>query len=94
MKTIVLQGELQKFGNLNQATSKFDSDRLPYEVETRVYVVDTTKYDKALMWGNETFMRVAEKEGTVYSLQGFQKAFNSEEINSYIDVIRIINVAI
>ena len=94
MKTKILQGTEIQFSNLFMNSLSHDSDRLPILVETRVYVLDTTKYDKSLMWGNETFMRVAEKEGSVYSLQGFQKAFNLEEINSSIDVIRIINVPI
>ena len=94
MKTITLQGEFQKFENLNQATSNFDQDRLPYEVETRVYVVDTlstrdTNWD---IISDEEFMNLAEQDGRVYTLQGFQEAFNLEEINSAIDVIRFISV--
>jgi len=97
MKTIVLQGELQKFDNMYQATSNFDQDRLPYEVETRVYVVDTYNYefdDTPENWEDEKFISESEIQGRVYTLQGFQEAFNLEEINSSIDVIRIINVPI
>lgn len=91
MKTITIQGEFQKFENLNQATSNFDSDRLPYEVETRVYVVDI---DDNNYNGDETsdedFMDMAEADGRVYSLDGFQYAFNFGEVNTNIDVIRFI----
>lgn len=93
MKTITLQGEFQKFENLNQATSKFDKDRLPYEVETRVYVVEesVSNYDTK-QFNDEAFMSLAEEQGRVYTLEGFQEAFNREEVNSAIDVIRFISV--
>lgn len=91
MKTITLQGEFQKFENLNQATSKFDADRLPYEVETRVYVLESDFENSENKLTDEEFATLAEKIGRVYTLQGFQYAFNMEEINSSIDVIRFIN---
>ena len=93
MKTITLQGEFQKFINLNQATSRFDVDRLPYEVETRVYVIEINNSDiSELTLTNDEFMTLAEEDGRVYSLKGFQEAFNLEEVNTAIDVIRFINV--
>jgi hypothetical protein len=95
MKTVTLQGEFQKFETLNQATSKFDKNRLPYEVETRVYVVDSNFSD---CFANELpdneFIELAEEQGRVYTLDVFQEAFNLAEINSSIDVIRFINVII
>ena len=93
MKTIILQGEFQKFENLNQATSNFDKDRLPYEVEIRVYVVNLNDNDfDGDNTTDEEFMTLAEENGRVYTLDGFQEAFNFEEINSGIDVIRFIAV--
>lgn len=92
MKTITLEGEIQKFGNLNQAMSKFHAESLPYEVETRVYVIDTQNHLNDLAYTDEEFMQQAEDEGRVYTLKGFQEAFNNEEINSAIDVIRFISV--
>lgn len=92
MKTITLEGEFQKFENLNQATSKFNEDRLPYEVETRVYVVDVDFTDCYAILSDDEFMKLAEEQGRVYTIQGFQEAFNLEEINSSIDTIRFINV--
>ena len=95
MKTITLQGEFQKFENLNQATNNFDTDRLPYEVEIRVYVIDQNVSDVyANSKTDEEFMEIAEEQGRVYTLEGFQEAFNLEEINSAIDVIRFITVPI
>lgn len=38
----------------------------------------------------EEFMKQAEKEGTVYSLWGFEQAFNSDEFNSENYWIKII----
>ncbi|WGK93818.1 MULTISPECIES: hypothetical protein [Flavobacterium] len=98
MKTITLQGEFQKFENLNQATSKFDKNRLPYEVETRIYVLDTADFGEQEKHysdlTNEEFQSLAEEQGRVYTLEGFQEAFNLGEINSSIDFIRFINVKI
>lgn len=91
MKTVTFQGEFQKFENLNQVMSKFDSDRLPYQVETRVYVLDVNKVDFENDISDEDFMTLAEEEGRVYTLQGFQQSFNSEEVNSHNDIIRFIN---
>tara|TARA_Y100000033_G_scaffold29070_1_gene27671 strand:+ start:273 stop:479 length:207 start_codon:yes stop_codon:yes gene_type:complete len=62
--------------------------------EQRVYMIDTTKVKASILFrANKTdkiFMEIAEKQGNVYSLGGFTKAFNREEINSNTDIIRII----
>ena len=93
MKTITLQGEFQKFENLKQATSKFDEDRLPYEVEIIAYVVDTNSSDCfANDLSDDEFKELAKEQGRVYNLQDFQEAFNSQEINSASDIVRLINV--
>lgn len=97
MKTVTLQGEFQKFENLNQAISKFDEDRLPYKVKTRVYLIDAHKYDfdeTFKNWDDEKFIAEAEIQGTIYTLKGFQKAFNLKEINSSSNIIRFINIII
>jgi hypothetical protein len=91
MKTITLQGEIQKFENLNQATSNFDQERLPYEVEKRVYVIDVNEDGYSPNMSDEEFQTLSEEQGRVYTLNGFQEAFNDEEINSAIDIIRFIN---
>ena len=60
--------------------------------ETKVYVVDTTQEIKVDNYFDDlnSFMYVSEKQGNVYSLQGFQNAFNNEEINSNTDLIKLI----
>lgn len=93
MKTVSLQGEQQKFEYLYKAITLEDKDKdlIPYEVEIRVYVVDV---DDNNYNGDETsdedFMDMAEADGRVYSLDGFQYAFNFGEVNTNIDVIRFI----
>jgi len=66
--------------------------------ETRVYVVDTED-DRMndVYWEeltDEEFMFEAEEQGKVYTLDGFAKAFNFEEINSSTDAIRFIQVPV
>ena len=93
MKTILLEGEQQKFEYLYKAITLDDKDKnlIPYEVEIRVYVVDV---DDNNYNGDETsdedFMTMAEADGRVYSLDGFQNAFNFGEVNTNIDFIRFI----
>jgi len=66
--------------------------------ETRVYVVDTEdeRMDD-VYWEeltDEEFMFEAEEQGMVFTLEGFAKAFNVEEINSSTDAIRFIQVPV
>ncbi len=99
MKTIQftgveLPGVEHKIENLHLALGISDND-MPQQSETRVYVVDTIASDCfANDLKDDEFMDLAEEQGRVYTLQGFQESFNLEEINSSIDVIRIINVII
>ena len=63
--------------------------------ELRVYVLDidiVENYNEYVT--DEIFMELAEKEGTVYSLKGFQNAFNDELVNSSTDLIRFIEVEV
>jgi len=61
-------------------------------METIVYVIDTNFADCfASNLSDDKFKELAKEQGRVYNLQDFQEAFNSEEINSSIDVIRFIN---
>ena len=66
--------------------------------ELRVYVIDTNdeRVDDIdlLELTDEEFMFEAEEQGRIYTLEGFTEAFNLEEINSSIDVIRIIQVPV
>ena len=64
--------------------------------EIRVYVVDVHSDTDELipLLSDEEFMNVAEHNGTVYTLQGFQYAFNNDLINSSEEFIRIIEVEV
>ena len=61
--------------------------------EFRVYVVDTeNQYSEVLVkdMTDEQFMAEAEMLGTVYTLEGFEEAFNDGRIQSDMDFIKII----
>ena len=61
--------------------------------ETRVYVLDletVENYEDCI--SDEKFIELAENRGTVYSLGGFQSAFNDQYINTSTDIIRILEV--
>ena len=93
MKTIQFTGTQDKIENLHLALGISDND-IPQQSEIRVYVIDTFNV-KERNWNgltNEEFINLAEEDGNVYTLQGFQEAFNSQDINTEIDVIRFINV--
>ena len=51
-------------------------------IETRVYLADSTTWYKNLDVDSdiEDIMECAESQGTVYSLEGFEKAFNTGEL--------------
>lgn len=65
-------------------------------MEHRVYLLNRIKVERIEMdfgeLSDETFIELAESEGTVYSLEGFAKDFNIQYIDSRIDVIRILKV--
>lgn len=64
-------------------------------METRVYVVNVENYefnDSPRSWDDERFMSEAEIQGGVYTLNGFQEAFNDETVNSSVEFIRFIKV--
>jgi hypothetical protein len=63
--------------------------------EIRVYVLDCQdiSIDKGFTELTEKeWMDECERQGRVYTLEGFQRAFNEEEIHSSIDVIRFITI--
>lgn len=92
MKTIQLTGTQEQFINLTELQQSTDNS-LPALSETRVYVVDLNNNDfDGDNTTDEEFMKMAENDGRVYTIDGFQQAFNFEEINSSIDVIRFISV--
>ena len=63
--------------------------------ELRIYVVnvDTLEEQTGLIT-DDVFIELAEKQGTVYSLKGFELAFNYQELNTSTDIIRFIEVEV
>jgi len=64
-------------------------------MEQKVYIIDISYDDFEIpdfkeRGSLEEFMDIAERQGNVYSINGFSKAFNRGEINSNTDIIRII----
>jgi len=95
MKAITLQGTKEQLQKLNTFLfNNGSNERLPKEVETRVYLLEASGTGLELELTDEEFMIEAEKRGTVYSLNGFQVAVNYSE--DYIDesYIRFISVPI
>lgn len=63
--------------------------------EIRVYSININEIDDNIdKYSNDKFIDIAEKLGTVYSLQGFENAFNYEYINTGTDYIRFIEVEV
>ena len=61
--------------------------------EIRIYKINTfdLEYDASpSQWSDEEFIREAEIQGGVYTLKGFEEAFNREEVSAEIDFIRIL----
>lgn len=68
-------------------------------METRVYVIEahqSLRFNEKIYTHltDEEFISIAEENGTVYSTQGFQNAYNNDDINPSFQVIRFINIAI
>jgi hypothetical protein len=60
--------------------------------EIRVYLIDIDNYEfeeVPTIWEDEKFISEAEIQENVFSLKGFQEAFNNEELNlqSYIRIL-------
>lgn len=97
MKTIKLQGTEDELRIVKQLIKNTWQETVEIkEVETRVYVVDTHSLFSKPHWelSEEKFMSLAEEQGTVYTLEGFQKDFNIGSISETTSVIRFINVTI
>lgn len=61
--------------------------------ETRVYVVKEKGEQYLHSRTDDEFMELAEEQGRVYTLEGFQKAFNFDgAVDTDIDIIRFISV--
>ena len=66
------------------------------KTETRIYLVDISDMefedDIPTSWSDEKFMTEAEKQGGIYSVNGYQKAFNDDNINQTSSYVRFIDV--
>lgn len=63
--------------------------------ELRVYAVDVDILEEqTCSITDDVFIELAEKQGTVYSLKGFELAFNYQELNTSTDIIRFIEVEV
>ena len=94
MKTIQFTGTQDEIDNLHLALDISDND-MPQQSETRVYVLDVQ--DISIYKGfeeltEEEWIAECERQGRVYSLQGFERAFNEEVVSTDFDVVKIINV--
>lgn len=61
--------------------------------EIRVYKINTWDLEddtSPTQWSDEKFIQEAEIQGGVYTLKGFEEAFNREEVSTEIDFIRIL----
>jgi hypothetical protein len=100
----VIQNTLHHPGNTLCETSKGLLEtclvQLKEKTETRVYVVNANleDYDDLPTFSNDCtdkkFMEYSEREGRVYTLKGFIKAFHDEEVNTSNDLIRFIEVPV
>lgn len=96
MDTITFGGTEKQLYNLQDVYEQCEKDK-PQEVEIRVYVIEASnslRYDEKIFTQltDDEFMNIAEEEGRVYSLVGFQEAFNEIEVDTTVDCIRFISV--
>ena len=73
---------------LKKFSEGFIVGELDGEIVTHINSGSTNKEDIT----DEEFMNLAEEEGNVYSLEGFQEAFNNSDVNTEIDIVRFINL--
>jgi predicted RNA-binding protein with EMAP domain len=91
--------ELIEFGNSNEKAKGYgmrEVIKAVKQTEIRVYAIDTLNVKK-LDWDDltdEQFMDLAEKEGSVYTLESFTQDFNNSYIDSNVDKIRFISVPV
>lgn len=63
-------------------------------MKTRIYAIDLYELETEIpVWdiGDDEFMDIAEQQGKVWTLEGFEKAFNNEEVSDQW-IIKIINL--
>lgn len=65
--------------------------------ETRFYLIDTSDVSDDFDYigcTDEEFIEMCEEKGSIYSLEGFKKAFNQQDISTIAHQLRIIEVPI
>ena len=63
--------------------------------ELRFYLVNPDWIDSPIDLydlSDEEFIELSEKQGTVYSITRFESAFNNEDINSFTQFLRILEI--
>jgi hypothetical protein len=64
-------------------------------MEYRIYAIDLTEWETSDLsivdLTDEEFIKIAEQQGRVYTLKGFESEFNNENISDqwYIRIIKI-----
>ena len=66
--------------------------KLKKEIKVFVVKIDDIEDINVNEISDEKFMEIAEDNGYVYTLKGFEKAFNRENVYTNIDFIRFIEV--
>jgi hypothetical protein len=59
-------------------------------MKTRIYAIDLDQVDFVTDFTDEEFIEIAERQGKVWTLEGFERSFNNEEVSDQW-VIRVIN---
>ena len=65
--------------------------------ETRVYVINVDSIDEDIKLNqisDEQFMDISERQGIVFTLKGFENAFNNINVSTDTDYIRFIEVEV
>ena len=63
--------------------------------ELRAYVVNVDVIENyAGFVTDDIFIELAEKQGSVYTLKGFEIAFNYQELNPSTDMVKFIEVEV
>lgn len=61
-------------------------------MKTRVYAIDLYEIDGSVTdLSDDEFIDIAERQGKIWTLEGFEKAFNNDEVSDQW-IIRIINL--
>ena len=61
-------------------------------MKTRVYAIDLYEIDKSVTdLTDDEFIDIAEQQGYVWTLEGFEKAFNNEEVSDQW-IIKIVTI--